>query len=64
MLTNWPRRLVGWTYTGLTRGNATSKPDGAWEASQVADYLYQKMGEGVFGTSILHIQSYLTLTER
>ncbi|KAL9078359.1 MAG: hypothetical protein Q9157_002716 [Trypethelium eluteriae] len=41
--------VPGWTFTGLTGGGATkTKPDGAWEPSQVADYLYQKMEQGKF----------------
>ncbi|KAK6417407.1 hypothetical protein LTR81_009156 [Elasticomyces elasticus] len=41
--------VPGWTFTGLTNGgNTTQKPDGAWAPEQVADYLFQKMGEGKF----------------
>jgi len=41
--------VPGWTYTGLTGGGqATEKPAGAWAPEQVAEYLEQKMGEGVF----------------
>ncbi|KAK4545824.1 hypothetical protein LTR36_002388 [Oleoguttula mirabilis] len=41
--------VPGWTFTGLTGGGkTTSKPDGAWAPEQVADFLYQKMGEGRF----------------
>lgn len=41
--------VPGWTFTGLTGGGATKeKPAGAWAPEQVADYLYQKMGEGKF----------------
>jgi len=40
--------VPGWTFTGLTRGNNTTKPDGAWAPEEVADYLYKKMGEGKF----------------
>jgi len=40
--------VPGWTFTGLTRGSHTSKPDGAWSAEQVADHLYKKMGESKF----------------
>ncbi|KAF2269662.1 short chain dehydrogenase/reductase [Lojkania enalia] len=43
--------VPGWTFTGLS-GNApgsnTQKPDGAWHASQVADYMYQQIAEGQF----------------
>lgn len=40
--------VPGWTFTGLTRGNRTEKPDGAWAPEQVADLLYKKMNEGKF----------------
>jgi NAD(P)-dependent dehydrogenase (short-subunit alcohol dehydrogenase family) len=41
--------VPGWTFTGLTGGGSTkTKPDGAWSAEQVADFLYKKMGEGKF----------------
>jgi len=41
--------VPGWTFTGLTGGGSTkAKPDGAWSAEQVADFLYKKMGEGKF----------------
>jgi NAD(P)-dependent dehydrogenase (short-subunit alcohol dehydrogenase family) len=41
--------VPGWTFTGLTRRHgATEKPQGAWWPSQVADYMYEKMGEGKF----------------
>ncbi|TKA72680.1 hypothetical protein B0A55_06281 [Friedmanniomyces simplex] len=41
--------VPGWTFTGLTGGgNAKEKPAGAWAPEQVADHLYQKMGEGKF----------------
>ena len=41
--------VPGWTFTGLTGGGKTkTKPDGAWSAEQVADFLYKKMGEGKF----------------
>lgn len=41
--------VPGWTFTGLTGGGQMkTKPDGAWSPEQVADYLYQKMGEGKF----------------
>ncbi|KAK5761032.1 hypothetical protein LTS12_008880 [Elasticomyces elasticus] len=41
--------VPGWTFTGLTNGgNAKEKPAGAWAPEQVADYLFQKMGEGKF----------------
>jgi len=41
--------VPGWTFTGLTGGGSTkTKPDGAWSAEQVANFLYKKMGEGKF----------------
>ena len=41
--------VPGWTFTGLTGGGSTmTKPEGAWSAEQVADFLYKKMGEGKF----------------
>jgi NAD(P)-dependent dehydrogenase (short-subunit alcohol dehydrogenase family) len=41
--------VPGWTFTGLTGGGKTAtKPDGAWSAEQVADFLYKKIGEGKF----------------
>ncbi|EME45408.1 hypothetical protein DOTSEDRAFT_71209 [Dothistroma septosporum NZE10] len=40
--------VPGWTFTGITAGNHKTKPDGAWSAEQVADYLYKKMSEDKF----------------
>lgn len=40
--------VPGWTFTGIGGGMAKTKPDGAWAAEQVAEYLYQKMGEDKF----------------
>ena len=41
--------VPGRTFTGLTGGGSMkTKPDGAWSAEQVADFLYKKMGEGKF----------------
>ncbi|KAI9901056.1 hypothetical protein N3K66_002873 [Trichothecium roseum] len=41
--------VPGWTFTTLAgAGYFKEKPAGAWEPDQVADYLYQKMGEGKF----------------
>ncbi|KAK5118807.1 hypothetical protein LTR62_000016 [Meristemomyces frigidus] len=41
--------VPGWTFTGLTAARGvTEKPAGAWAPEQVAEYLYQKMGEGKF----------------
>jgi len=43
--------VPGWTFTGLSGGHpgsAQQKPAGAWEPSQVADYMYKKMSEAKF----------------
>lgn len=32
----------------MTSGGQKEKPKGAWEATQVVDYLVKKMGEGKF----------------
>lgn len=40
--------VPGWTFTGLTAGEKTEKPAGAWAPEQVADFLYQKMSQGKF----------------
>ncbi|KAL8829630.1 MAG: hypothetical protein Q9170_006087 [Blastenia crenularia] len=41
--------VPGWTFTGLTGGGTVKeRPDGAWAPVQVAEYLQQKMNEGVF----------------
>jgi len=43
--------VPGWTFTGLSGGGPGSskeKPAGAWSPQQVADYMYQKMGEDKF----------------
>ncbi|KAK3321130.1 hypothetical protein B0T19DRAFT_431619 [Cercophora scortea] len=41
--------VPGWTYTGMTGGGtARTKPDGAWTAEQVVDYLEDKMDQGKF----------------
>ena len=40
--------VPGWTFTGLTGGGKTEKPDGAWKPEQVAGLLERKMGEGAF----------------
>ncbi|EMC98507.1 hypothetical protein BAUCODRAFT_32558 [Baudoinia panamericana UAMH 10762] len=41
--------VPGWTFTGLTGGGGTKeKPAGAWTAEQVAETLYEEMGEGQF----------------
>jgi len=47
--------VPGWTFTGLTGGGSTKmKPDGAWSAEQVADFLYKKMGDSEIHRSCLH----------
>lgn len=40
--------VPGWTYTGLTRGNHASKPEGAWTAQQVVDYALPRIEAGSF----------------
>ncbi|KAF2790342.1 short chain dehydrogenase/reductase [Melanomma pulvis-pyrius CBS 109.77] len=43
--------VPGWTFTGLSGnapGSQATKPSGAWHASQVVDYMYQKMQDGKF----------------
>ncbi|RAR02201.1 NAD(P)-binding protein [Stemphylium lycopersici] len=43
--------VPGWTFTGLAGnvpGEDKEKPEGAWSAAQVADYMYAKMQEGKF----------------
>ncbi|KAF2802543.1 NAD(P)-binding protein [Mytilinidion resinicola] len=43
--------VPGWTFTGLSGnvpGSTTTKPVGAWEPSQVADYMYKKIFDGKF----------------
>lgn len=41
--------VPGWTYTGLTGGGGLKeKPAGAWEPSQVADFMYKKISDGKF----------------
>ena len=40
--------VPGWTYTGLTKGSSSSKPDGAWTPEQVVDYMSAKMAAGQF----------------
>lgn len=40
--------VPGWTYTGLTVGHSTSKPDGAWTSEQVVDFMNQKIANGTF----------------
>ncbi|KAF2009461.1 NAD(P)-binding protein [Aaosphaeria arxii CBS 175.79] len=43
--------VPGWTFTGLSGnapGSASTKPNGAWHASQVADYMYSKIAANKF----------------
>jgi NAD(P)-dependent dehydrogenase (short-subunit alcohol dehydrogenase family) len=43
--------VPGWTFTGLTGGGRTStrtKPDGAWNPAQVAEYFETHMEKGEF----------------
>lgn len=40
--------IPGWTYTGLTKGRFPTKPDGAWSAEQVVEFMQQKMTQGKF----------------
>ncbi|QKX54354.1 uncharacterized protein TRUGW13939_01440 [Talaromyces rugulosus] len=40
--------VPGWTYTGLTAGNFTSKPDGAWTSEQVVGFMNEKISNGTF----------------
>ena len=40
--------IPGYTYTGMTQGTSTSKPDSAWTPEQVAAYLFEKIEEQKF----------------
>jgi short-subunit dehydrogenase len=40
--------IPGYTYTGMTQGTATSKPDAAWTADQVASYMFEKIEQKKF----------------
>lgn len=40
--------IPGWTYTGLTMSRFPTKPDGAWSAEQVVEFMQQKMAQGKF----------------
>lgn len=40
--------IPGYTYTGMTRGTSTSKPDSAWTPDQVASYMFEKIEEKLF----------------
>jgi NAD(P)-dependent dehydrogenase (short-subunit alcohol dehydrogenase family) len=40
--------IPGYTYTGMTRGTSTSKPDSAWTPDQVASYMFEKIEQKQF----------------
>lgn len=40
--------VPGWTFTKMTRGNRTEKPDGAWYPEQVVDYAMTRVDRGDF----------------
>jgi NAD(P)-dependent dehydrogenase (short-subunit alcohol dehydrogenase family) len=40
--------VPGFTFTGITQGNRTEKPPGAWTADQVVDYMLDAMAAGDF----------------
>ena len=40
--------IPGYTYTGMTRGTATNKPDAAWAPEQVASYMFDKIKQKQF----------------
>ena len=40
--------IPGYTYTGMTRGTSTSKPDAAWTPEQVASYMFDKIKQKQF----------------
>jgi NAD(P)-dependent dehydrogenase (short-subunit alcohol dehydrogenase family) len=40
--------VPGSTFTGMTRGNLTEKPPGAWTPDQVVDMMIDSMGQGDF----------------
>lgn len=41
--------IPGWTYTGLTgAAGGSTKPDGAWTAEQVVDFMIESLGRGDF----------------
>lgn len=40
--------IPGFVWTGLTRGDRTEKPAGAWEPEQVADFMLESIGRGDF----------------
>lgn len=40
--------IPGYTYTGMTQGSSTSKPDSAWAPEQVASYMFEKIEQKQF----------------
>lgn len=40
--------IPGYTYTGMTRGASTTKPDSAWAPEQVASYMFEKINQKQF----------------
>lgn len=40
--------VPGFTFTGMTRGNRTTKPDAAWTSEQTVDHFLARMAEGDF----------------
>lgn len=40
--------IPGYTYTGMTRGASTTKPDSAWAPEQVATYMFEKINQKQF----------------
>ncbi|WP_443748691.1 SDR family NAD(P)-dependent oxidoreductase [Asticcacaulis solisilvae] len=40
--------IPGFVWTGLTRGDRTEKPAGAWDPEQVADFMLESLGRGDF----------------
>ena len=40
--------IPGFVFTGLTRGERTEKPDGAWTPEQAADFMIEKLGTDDF----------------
>jgi len=40
--------VPGWTHTGMTQGNTTEKPAGAWTAQQTVQYMLERVRLGDF----------------
>jgi short-subunit dehydrogenase len=40
--------IPGYTYTGMTQGTSTMKPDSAWTPDQVAAYMFEKIEQQQF----------------